>query len=644
MKIHRIIIVTLVSIFISLKTFSQINEFPWNGLVLNLDAARFPSDAPDFLTIQEWGDYSNYGNDGILFNKSQIKNVISGITESIHFNGSSDFISIKNSPSLNPTSGITIISWYKLNDLVSNQNILSKGYNSIQIPYVQYSLKMSEISPYNTPQFNLSLNGKLSTLNGSTKLSTNTWYMVVCTYDKKTMKLFVNNIQDPKVIYQTNEISTYPTNLEIGRWPTGQSQYLKGDISKVFIYDRSLTNKEIEDIWNSSKSKFGYQENFNSNISLIADSEIMDQAHTNNQLIQNQTQVESENDRLAKNQKANQLLQSPLKGNSKIKLEGDKIYEGDYTYYKTNDQIDSSTIALNGNGKLYENGAIVYEGGFQNNLFEGPGKAFYESGEIKTIGEYKKGKLNGFGKFYHWEGRLFYEGNFVEDKYSGYGKYYGENADKLEYEGEFLFGSYSGKGKYYQNGELVFDGEFKNGRIVEQVSSYKSENSNSSSQYSTNQNNTLTASQNRSTFFDKIYNGLTDAEKKYLNQILDMESDPHRKVGVFCATMYSKCNKCGKQFMYHKYLESKIQMVKNMTTINSDPDLSNYAETMTSLAYALFGGTKALKGETKNSSITRLTSDLKRDLKLIKSGSYYFCTGVAPNYCNDCKRSYPYLR
>jgi transcription initiation factor IIE alpha subunit len=65
---------------------------------------------------------------------------------------------------------------------------------------------------------------------------------------------------------------------------------------------------------------------------------------------------------------------------------------------------------------------------------------------------------------------------------------------------------------------------------------------------------------------------------------------------------------------------------------------------MTSLAFALFGGTKALNRETKESAITKLTNDLKRDLKLIKSGSYYFCTGDAPKYCYDCKRAYPYLR
>jgi len=236
------------------KVVLEKNLYPINGLALSLEAQDSLSYRP---SAASWLDLSGNENDGHMYIEAinEKKNVNQ---YNVTLNGKNDYVSLDNTPSLNPTTGITLLSWIKLNDLVTNQNIISKGYTSISLPYVQYSLKMNDNQPFNTPQFNLSLNNKLVALNGSTELYKGKWYLIVCTYDKSFMKISINNVLDKNMISETNNINYYSTPLNIGRWHTGNSQYFDGEIGMVQIYNRALTTSEIDNIWNKTKSKYGY--------------------------------------------------------------------------------------------------------------------------------------------------------------------------------------------------------------------------------------------------------------------------------------------------------------------------------------------------------------------------------------------------
>ena len=227
--------------------------YPTNGLVLALDAGN-SSSYPG--TGTSWTDLSGNGNTGTLTNGPTYGG--SGSSGYIDFDGTNDYVDIANSSSLNPTTGITLLAWYKMDALVSNQNIISKGFTSVASPFIQYSFKMFDNSPFNTPQFNLALGGSLVQLNGATTMSTATWYLVACTYDKSSMKIYVNNVQDSNTNSQTADISTYSTSLSIARWPTGNSQFLNGQVAMTLIYNRALSSTEVGDIWNATKSRYGY--------------------------------------------------------------------------------------------------------------------------------------------------------------------------------------------------------------------------------------------------------------------------------------------------------------------------------------------------------------------------------------------------
>ena len=68
---------------------------------------------------------------------------------------------------------------------------------------------------------------------------------------------------------------------------------------------------------------------------------------------------------------------------------------------------------------------------------------------------------NGYGKQYYKNGNLQYDGNWKNHKHHGQGKYYDENG-QMTYNGNWKDSKYYGHGKYYdQNGQMRYDGDWK---------------------------------------------------------------------------------------------------------------------------------------------------------------------------------------
>ena len=76
-------------------------------------------------------------------------------------------------------------------------------------------------------------------------------------------------------------------------------------------------------------------------------------------------------------------------------------------------------------------------------------------------GKYKIDGKNGKGKEYNFEGELIFEGEYLNGKRNGKGIEY-ENGN-LIFKGEYLNGKRNGKGKEYDGKDLIFEGEYLNG-------------------------------------------------------------------------------------------------------------------------------------------------------------------------------------
>ena len=80
---------------------------------------------------------------------------------------------------------------------------------------------------------------------------------------------------------------------------------------------------------------------------------------------------------------------------------------------------------------------------------------------------YLNGKRwNGKGIEYYYNGELKFEGEYKNGERNGKGKEYESEEDnfRLIYEGESLNGKRNGKGKEYYNDKLEFEGEYLNGK------------------------------------------------------------------------------------------------------------------------------------------------------------------------------------
>ncbi|MCZ8514574.1 stalk domain-containing protein [Paenibacillus filicis] len=99
-----------------------------------------------------------------------------------------------------------------------------------------------------------------------------------------------------------------------------------------------------------------------------------------------------------------------------------------------------------GNGQIFKDGRLMYDGGFVQDTYEGIGTWYANSGE-KYVGELKNNEQNGQGKQYDANGKLIYEGSFKSGKFNGQGIYYFKSGKK--YIGEFTDGNPSGLGTVY---------------------------------------------------------------------------------------------------------------------------------------------------------------------------------------------------
>jgi hypothetical protein len=82
---------------------------------------------------------------------------------------------------------------------------------------------------------------------GNTVLSANTWYSSCGTYDGSNVRIFINGVEDGTAGALTGTMPNNGSNLTIGRRDDGF--YFPGKIDDVRIYNRSLSQNEIQQLY-----------------------------------------------------------------------------------------------------------------------------------------------------------------------------------------------------------------------------------------------------------------------------------------------------------------------------------------------------------------------------------------------------------
>ena len=214
-----------------------------NGLVLYLDAGN-PSSYPGGGTT--WTDLSGIGNHGTLFNSPTYTSSNGG---NLLFDESSKYVSL--TPTMLPTgtSDRTIIAFVKTpTSMGGYQHIIHWGSSSSNqafgLAFVNNQISTHIWGPCPTQ--------------GGVSVATATNYCFATTYTNTGTlhKFWINGVsQGSGVSYSIN---TGTTDARVGQRTTGSEGWgPSGQIYQVLVYNRALSNAEIQQVFNVQRGRFG---------------------------------------------------------------------------------------------------------------------------------------------------------------------------------------------------------------------------------------------------------------------------------------------------------------------------------------------------------------------------------------------------
>jgi hypothetical protein len=220
-----------------------IDTVPQSGLILHLDAGVSSSYSGSGTA---WNDLSGNANNGALSSTSGIT-YGSGNGGYLSFSGSS-YVTCGNSASLrSPSTGFTAVTIVYPTDWSTGvwQTVLSKGDNSYRIQ-----------NKNNNYSYNFGTSGLSEIDTGSnTFIQPNNWYINACTFDGSTKKIYINNVLDLNKSV-TGTISESNFALYIGSNEQTGSRFYTGRISVVLLYNRALSSRELDGIYNFYRGRY----------------------------------------------------------------------------------------------------------------------------------------------------------------------------------------------------------------------------------------------------------------------------------------------------------------------------------------------------------------------------------------------------
>jgi hypothetical protein len=208
------------------------------GLVLYLDAANQKSYPGSGTT---WFDLSGNLNNGTLTNGPVYSTLNKG---NFIFDGVNDKISTSYGPQLND---FTVIAWFKSTGLSDYSRVVDKDYVNGMWIGRQDSISNSwgggvreSLPPY----------GRYITL------ADNQWHMIVSKRDGTTHTIYGDGVTN-SVSGTVSSSALSTTTFAFGSWSSNTNQRLTGNISQILIYNRALTNTEINKNFEAIRGRYG---------------------------------------------------------------------------------------------------------------------------------------------------------------------------------------------------------------------------------------------------------------------------------------------------------------------------------------------------------------------------------------------------
>lgn len=192
--------------------------------------------------------------DNVLFNNVSINNsIILRDTEYIapsyyaNFDGDGDYITIADESDFDILTDVTYSAWVKWNvtpgSVDSWATILDKSASTWNADVrIQHST--------NNDYFEWSVSGDW--VFSSTSPNKDIWYHVVGTYDGSYMTIYVNGVNETSDV-KTGNINQNNEPVTIGATSVDQFREFSGSIDDIRIYDRALSDTEVNTLYNNGR-------------------------------------------------------------------------------------------------------------------------------------------------------------------------------------------------------------------------------------------------------------------------------------------------------------------------------------------------------------------------------------------------------
>jgi hypothetical protein len=226
------------------------------GLVLYLDAANTKSYPGSGTT---WSDLSRSGTNGTLTNGPTFN---SGNGGSIVFDGVNDYVEFGDVLDLG-TNSLTVNQWINLNNnntvQVFSGKALAGGQNYRWNTAIQDTGKLSAFMQGN--------GGSDIQPIGSTTIPTSTWFMVTSVFNRaSSISIYYNGVQEiisgNATISQWDGLNFQSINpFRLGAYTSANNigilVPMNGKMGITQVYFRALTQQEIQQNYNATKSRYG---------------------------------------------------------------------------------------------------------------------------------------------------------------------------------------------------------------------------------------------------------------------------------------------------------------------------------------------------------------------------------------------------
>lgn len=187
-----------------------------------------------------WTDLSGNGNNGVLSGGINYSSANGGV---MRFDGIDDYVNVPANTNLN-NSAFSIEVW--VNPTVARTQGIAHKYGSngwrlfmsSTASTIEFDAQPGEIANIQTPAITLA-----------------TWAHITATYDgTSSAKIYVNGVLKNTAngiasMFGDNNIGVEIASIEVNRW--------NGEIGKVNIYNRNLSDNEILQKFNNTKGQYG---------------------------------------------------------------------------------------------------------------------------------------------------------------------------------------------------------------------------------------------------------------------------------------------------------------------------------------------------------------------------------------------------